>query len=173
MGGDVLEFFYTPSYYSAWPALVGLSIFQLVNGYRIQFSMLTDGINRPNLNLYINIGTAIGYLPVAILLGLRSGLIGVIIATVVTEFIRILLYIYYLGTDSLESSIVSQITPQVMAAIVMGGFIYLLQEGLQMSSKVGTLLLLIGGVAIYLLTLLLLDGGVRSIAQDRVVNRFM
>ncbi|WP_323675856.1 polysaccharide biosynthesis C-terminal domain-containing protein [Halorubellus sp. PRR65] len=168
IGDQVLKLFFTPSYLTAWSALIGLSIYQLAHSYRIQFSMLSDGIGRPNLNLYINTITTIAYLPVAVSLGLIYGLVGIIIATVTTESARIALYLRYLRTDSIEPAILAQIAPQVVAATLMGGLIYIIRNLVNATSNLGVVLLLIIGVTTYVLSLLLLDGGLRSLARNRV-----
>ncbi len=84
---------YGPDFRDGALALVGLGLFQVFNTYRKPFSSVIYGMDRPDLLLKVSTVTLLVNLPLAVVLGVEYGLIGVVVATVVSEAVRVLTYL--------------------------------------------------------------------------------
>lgn len=76
----------------AWPAVIGLALYQVLRVYKTPFESVLDGMNRPDLRFRVSLLTVIMHLPLVYTLGNRYGLLGVVGATVVAEAIRFIAY---------------------------------------------------------------------------------
>lgn len=88
----LLTALYPESYAAAWPALVGLALFQIPNSYRKVFRNLFDGLDRPEVNFQINLLTVVFFLPTAYFFVRRYALVGIIVATILAEVLRVVVY---------------------------------------------------------------------------------
>jgi O-antigen/teichoic acid export membrane protein len=76
----------------AWPALIGLALFQVFNAYKMPFEAVLDGMNRPDLRFRVSSLTVLIHLPLVYALGVTYGLLGVVAATIIAEAVRFLAY---------------------------------------------------------------------------------
>ena len=76
-------------------ALVGLSIFHVLDAYKKAFDAVLSGTDRPQLTFRTNLIVACVHVVVAVVLGSRYGLLGVIAATVAAEALRLTQYQLY------------------------------------------------------------------------------
>ena len=116
---DLMTIVYGPEFSEGAWALVGLAAFQLFNTFRQPFAMVINGIDRPDLQFRVKLAVVVIHAPLAILLGLEFGLLGVIAATIFTEIVRVGLYLiagYYLFD---EVVVTRQISLQLFSGIVM------------------------------------------------------
>ena len=75
-------------------ALVLLAVFQLFNTYRMPFDNVVDGMDRPDIRFRVSLFTLAINAPLAVLLGLEFGLLGVVVATIVAEAARTITYLF-------------------------------------------------------------------------------
>lgn len=87
LAGPIVVTIYSSQYAAAAPFLVGLALFRLLRTQRAILKSTLDGLDRPDLNLRI----ALFVFPFNLVLGLALlfaiGPIGVVVATVVSEFV--------------------------------------------------------------------------------------
>lgn len=79
---------YGSEYVDAGSLLVGLAIYRLLRTQRGPLSRTLEGINRPNLNMKISAVALAVNIVCGIMLVLEMGVIGVVIATVITELLQ-------------------------------------------------------------------------------------
>jgi O-antigen/teichoic acid export membrane protein len=108
----------------AWTALVGLTLFQLLNGYATPLESIVSGIDQVKSQFGISTLILIIHTPLAILLGLRFELIGVVGATIFGEVVRLTAYQYL--SKRLLNTVVSPrpIATQLFAGSVMAVTVY-------------------------------------------------
>jgi O-antigen/teichoic acid export membrane protein len=111
---------YGPAYVDAWPALVGLACFQVFNVYGRPFEAAFAGSDRPRLVFRINLLVLTVHLPLAVLLGIWAGLIGVVGATVAAEAVRLVVYQYLTVREIGGGPVVPRpVVSQAAAGVVM------------------------------------------------------
>ena len=81
-----------PEFAAAGAALIGMALFQIGNVYAKPFESAFPGINKPGVVFRVNLLILVVHLPLAAVLGIEYGLIGVVGATVTAEGIRIAVY---------------------------------------------------------------------------------
>jgi len=169
VGQELLTVTYGPAYEEAWPVLIGLGLFQVVNTYRIPFARFFDGIDRPRLNTKVNVITIIIHLVLAIYLGMDFGLIGIVIATIIAETLRVSLYLFISYRKYSHVFINEMVIHQVFSGVAMFFVLNAIKRRLQLD-----LLLLItfilGGGVIYFTLLVLSNDEVRRSSRE-VVNK--
>ena len=163
IGQELLVVTYGQTYADAWPALIGLGLFQMVNTYRIPFARFFDGIDRPYLNTGVNTVTIFAHLLLAIYLGVEYGLIGIVAATVVAEVIRVVLYILVYSRIYSGMFINQTVGHQFVSGIIMVIIIYIIGESGYLEMKLPTVVsLILAGAVIYASTLYAFNGVVKK-----------
>jgi O-antigen/teichoic acid export membrane protein len=81
-----------PEFAAAGAALIGMALFQIGNVYAKPFESAFPGIDKPGVVFRVNLLILVVHLPLAAVLGIEYGLIGVVGATVTAEGIRIVVY---------------------------------------------------------------------------------
>jgi O-antigen/teichoic acid export membrane protein len=162
---------YGPSATAGATALMGLALFQLFNSFRIPFDNVVDGIDRPELRLFISALTVAVNVPGAVYLGVRFGLEGVVLATILAEAVRVLAFqaVSYrlFGEFVLPRPLVEQ--------VASGGVMYLVVEFVRSSGLVITgwpwlvAVLAIGG-ATYFLVLTLISPHFKLTVQNTLAQ---
>lgn len=115
---------YGPPYRQAAPMLVGLALYQVLRSQVFVWSSTLSGIDRPDLGLRIGVGVLVFNVVLGIALIYEIGAIGVVIATVVAEFLRYVLLVYVVGTqigsiDYVPRPLVEQFVAGVMMFVVV------------------------------------------------------
>ncbi|SEO82078.1 Membrane protein involved in the export of O-antigen and teichoic acid [Halogranum amylolyticum] len=143
------------SFRGAAPALVGLTLYQLFNVYRLPFEATLEGTDRPAVVFRVNVGTVLVHLPLAIVLGLEYQLVGVIASTVVAEALRLVAYQYVARTDYGGVVVTRPIADQLAAGVLMCLVVFGVERTLLPVTGWPLLLVDVGlGAAVYFLTLL-------------------
>jgi O-antigen/teichoic acid export membrane protein len=76
----------------AWPAVVGLALFQVFNVYGKPFGSVLNGMDRPDIQFRVSLLTVAVHLPLVVAFVHWYGLIGVVVATVIAEAVRLATY---------------------------------------------------------------------------------
>lgn len=101
--------------------LVGMALFGVSNTYRQPFEAVISGTDRPGVVFRVNLAVTILYLPFAVGLGFRYGLLGVVAGTVIAEAGRIVLY-QWIAARSLGGTVFPRpARHQFLAGAVMFG----------------------------------------------------
>lgn len=112
----------------AWAALIGLALFQVLNGYAAPFESIVSAIDQVRYQFGISTLILFIHAPLAILLGLRYGLIGVVGATIFGEIVRLTAY-QYLSKRLLNTTVAPRpIATQLLAGAVMATVVYVTVE---------------------------------------------
>lgn len=166
-----------PEYRPGWIALVGLALFQLFNTYRLPFDQVVDGMNRPDIRFRVSLFTLAVDLPLAIVLGLKYGLAGVVAASVVSEALRVALYqlVAYRLFDQLL--LPRPLFEQFAAGAVMFAVIYPLSKAIAIADVVALSGVVGAGAVIYFAVLLLVSSHfrltLRNVLDDLGVMRVL
>lgn len=153
----------------AW-ALVGLAAFQLFNTYCDPFSSVINGIDRPDIEFKIKFLILLVHAPLAVLLGMEFGLLGVIAATVFSEVVRVGLYLAagYLLFD--EIFVVRLVGVQFAGGVIMYAAVVFLKQSISITGW-ATLLAVVGaGALVYFVILFALSPHVRYTSKHIVKN---
>ena len=138
---------YGPEYRAGWAALIGLALFQLFNTYRLPFDKVVSGMNRPDLRFRVSAFTLVINVPLAVALGLKYGLLGVIGATIVSEAVRVGTYLAVAHRLFDQVMLPRPLFEQFGAGAVMFGLVSALSETVAITGWV-TLVGVIGAGAV-------------------------
>lgn len=119
MPREIIVTLLSASFKGAEPALIGMTLYQVFNVYRLPFEATIEGTDRPDLVFRVNVATLVVHLPLAVVLGLRYDLVGVIAATVVAEATRVAAYQYVAHSEYGGVVITRPIADQFAAGAVM------------------------------------------------------
>jgi O-antigen/teichoic acid export membrane protein len=150
---SLMRIVYGPDFVAGAQALVGLAAFQLFNSFKNPFSSVIDGIDRPKINFRVKLGIVLIHAPLAILLGLEYGLMGVIAATIISEAIRVILYLFTAYSLFGEVPVTWPVAKQFVSGLIMFGVVSLVNRRIPATDWVGLLLIVTFGAVIYFLTL--------------------
>jgi O-antigen/teichoic acid export membrane protein len=136
-------------------ALVGMTLFQLFKVYGSPLGTVTRATDRPRLSFRVGLGILAFHLPLAVALGHRFGLLGVIASTVVAEFVRF--SVYQIIAHRLFGGVVltRPMLDQAAAGAIMFGVVELFTRNFVTITGWVCLLIVVGvGAATYFLALL-------------------
>jgi len=112
-------------------ALVLLAVFQLFNTYRLPFDNVVDGMDRPEVRFRVSLFTLAVNAPLAILLGMEFGLVGVVVATIIAEAVRTVSYLYVAYQLFDRLMLPRTLLEQFGAGAVMFGVVYALNDAIR------------------------------------------
>ncbi|WP_132058340.1 oligosaccharide flippase family protein [Halorussus amylolyticus] len=127
---------YGEEFRAGWVALVGLALFQLFNTYRLPFDNVVSGMNRPDLRFRVSVFTLAINAPLAILLGLEYGLVGVVVATVIAETVRVVTYLLIARRLFDDVLLPRPLFEQFAAGAVMFGVVYGASEAVAITDAI-------------------------------------
>ncbi|OYR38956.1 hypothetical protein DJ82_10990 [Halorubrum sp. Ib24] len=139
---------------AAGGALVGMAVFQVCNVYASPLQSVFEGMDRPDVIFRVNAVVTVAHLPMAVGLGYEFGLLGVVVATIVAEALRLVVLQYLVYTEFGRLAVTRPMFEQVASALVM----FLTLEAALTTVAVRSWLLLLAlvgtGAAVYFGTLL-------------------
>lgn len=160
---------YGPAFSGAGLVLIGLALFQVGNAYRSPLQAVTEGVDRPDAIFRINLLVVAGHLPVAYVLGVRHGLVGIVAATVLAEVGRFVLYQLLIraqhGTVVLPRPVFEQLTSGALMFLVVWGLatrVVTIRSWLWLSLVIGV------GAGVYFLVLFAMSDHFRATARRTV-----
>lgn len=116
---ELMRTIYGPAAVAGSTALVGLALFQVFNTLALPFDKVIQGIGRPDIQFGVAAATLLVNVPLAVFLGERYGLDGVVAATVVAESLRLVGY-QFVGYWQFDSVIITRpVLEQVASGLVM------------------------------------------------------
>lgn len=151
--------------------LVGIALMQVLTAYQKPFSSAIGGVDRPDIIFRVSLLVTGIYVPIAVGLGQRYGLLGVVAGTVIAETVRLVVY-QYMAVKLFDGAVFPKpVGHQLFAAGVMFGVI----EGFSRVTNpnrftVLSLLIGIGGV-VYFSSLLLVSQHFRATIR-RTLDEF-
>ncbi|WP_134670605.1 oligosaccharide flippase family protein [Halorussus marinus] len=158
-----------------WTALVGLAVFQVFNTYRLPFDNVISGMNRPDLRFRVSLFTLAVNAPLAIVLGFEYGLIGVVIATIIAEVIRVLTYLGIAYRLFGQLMLPWQLVEQTSAGLVMFGVVVALSEAVAITGWVSLVAVVGAGAVTYFAVLVVVSSHfrvtVRNVLADLGITR--
>jgi O-antigen/teichoic acid export membrane protein len=160
-----------PEFEPAWTALVGLTLFKLLHVYRLPFEAAAEGSDNPDLIFRTNALVFVAYAPVAVLLGIEYGLLGVIAGSVFGELARLGVYQYVSHRQFGGVVLPRPILGQVVSGVVMFAVVSALVPGVvTITSWMWLAAVVFGGAATYFATLLALSGHFRHTTHSTLVD---
>jgi O-antigen/teichoic acid export membrane protein len=161
---DALLRFFDQSY-AEGPALAitGMALFQVFNTYRLPFEAVLEGTDRPRTIFRVNVLVLVVHLPLAVALGWRFGLLGVVAATIVAEAMRVVVYQYIAHTAYGGIVLTRPMGEQVLAGVAMLGVVVGLREYVVSIQSLLWLVVVVGtGAAVYFAFLLAVSAHFRD-----------
>jgi O-antigen/teichoic acid export membrane protein len=162
-GDIVLTYLLREDFVAAWPAVIGLAVFQVFNSYRLPFDAVVAGIDRPELQFRVNLLTAVIHIPMAVILTYVYGFLGVVVATIVAECLRVVVYQYVAYRIFGRPVVTRPIAAQIGSAVAM----FVGVKGLSVALAPVTGLVEVGaligsGVVLYFAVLFVVSGHFRE-----------
>lgn len=141
---------YGPDYAQAANLLIGLALFRLFETQVSPLAQAINGLDRPDINVRVS-GLALGVnIVLGIVLTLRMGPIGVVIATVVAEGIRYVSLATILRRQIPELDLLPRtLLEQLLAAVIMAGIVYTASRYVEVQSWLHLGVLLLTGATVY------------------------
>ncbi|WP_158854450.1 oligosaccharide flippase family protein [Halorhabdus sp. CUG00001] len=166
MPEELMTIAFGPEFGAGATALVLLALFQLFNTYKQPFGMVLLGIDRPEINFRVKFLVLVIHLPLAVLLGLEFGLIGVIAATIVSEAFRVALYLviaYWLFDEVLVTRPLGE---QLLSGGIMFGVVYWLSTQVDIVGWPSLLVVVGSGAVVYFGMLFIVSPHFRGTADN-------
>ncbi|PSP54483.1 polysaccharide biosynthesis protein [Halobacteriales archaeon QS_1_67_19] len=138
-----------PEYRPGWTALIGLAVFQLFNTYRLPFDQVVSGMDRPDLRFRVSLLTLTFNLPLAAVLGLEFGLVGVVAATVIAEAVRVGAYLLLAYRIFEDVMLPRPLFEQIVSGAVMFGVVSGLAETIPITDWMALLPVIGAGAVTY------------------------
>lgn len=170
MPRELLTTVYGPEFADGALALVGLAAFQLFNTFRVPFAMVINGIDRPDLQFRVKLLILLVHAPLAVLLGLEYGLLGVIAATLFAEAVRVGLYLAVAYSLFGELILPWQVVEQFLSGVVMFGVVYWLVDLVPVTGWTRLLGIVGMGAIVYFSTLSVVSSHFRSTVRHTLTN---
>lgn len=149
MPSELMGTVFGAEFFSAGPALVGLTAYRVIEAYKMPFEAAFEGTNRPHIIFKMNTAILVVHIPLAFVLGRSYGLLGVVAATVLTEAARLSGYQYLAYAEMGAVVFARPIAEQFAAAVVMFGGIELLRAFVSITGW-PTLVVVVGfGATVY------------------------
>lgn len=151
--------------------LVGMALFGVSNTYRQPFEAVISGTDRPGVVFRVNFAVTILYLPFAVGLGLRYGLLGVVAGTVIAEAGRIAMY-QWIAARSLGGTVFPRpVRHQFLAGVVMFGAVEAVSRWLVTPDRWPVLLAVIClGAVVYFAALTAISSHFRDTVRFTIEN---
>lgn len=164
---ELMGTIFGPSATAGAGALIGLSLLKIFRSFSQPLGSVTFGLDRFDLRTKITYVIIIVKIPLAILLTIEYGLIGVVVAAVVAELLKLLLSlaitIHLIGFPGIPREVIEQL----FAAVLMFGAIevVLASTAIRITSVYLLLLVVGGGAAVYFLALIAVSRKFRNTTQ--------
>lgn len=136
---------YGPEYADAAPLLVGLAAFRVFQTQRLALGQTIQGIDRPDLNVKIGAATLLLNVVLGVVLTLRIGAVGVVIATVVAEVVSYAAIGVVVRREIPEVDLVPR---TVVEQLIAGGIMAVVVVGLREVVPIASWLHLLGVVSV-------------------------
>jgi O-antigen/teichoic acid export membrane protein len=167
---QLMRVVYGPDFVAGAEALIGLAAFQLFNSFKNPFSSVIDGIDRPKINFRVKLSIVLIHAPLAIILGLEYGLMGVIVATIISEAIRVILYLFTAYSLFGEIPVTRPVAKQFVSGVVMFGIVSLIVRNVSVTGWVELLSIVGAGATVYFLTLIGVSPHFRQTAKSALLS---
>lgn len=167
---QLMRVVYGPDFVAGAQALIGLAAFQLFNSFKNPFSSVIDGIDRPKINFRVKLSIVLIHAPLAILMGLEYGLMGVIAATIVSEAIRVVLYLFTAYSVFGEIPVTWPVAKQFGSGLVMFGIVSLIVRNVSVTGWVELLSIVGAGATVYFVTLIGVSPHFRQTAKSALLS---
>ena len=175
MPNDLLVTVFGPQYSGVGTVLVGLAFFRALNMQSGQLSSTVAGLDRPAINTRIGLVVLVLNIGLGYVLLLKYGIIGVVVATIVSEIVKYITLAYVVKQYLPE---VPLLTRPLRHQLLSGGIMFVIVDRLHAFTGVswwGELLFLVGiGGAVYFVALAAISepfrttvNGILTDARDR------
>lgn len=167
---------YGADFASAAPLLVGLALFRVVEAQGQPLRAVIDGVNAPEINTWISLGTVIFNLALGYGLAVQIGAIGVVIATVLAETVRYLATAITVRRRIPDVRLLPRpLVDQIVSGLAMYITVVLAHRSIPVRSWVDLLVLLGIGAFTYFIVLIAVSPSfrvtARGIAEDAMKER--
>ncbi|NHN58910.1 oligosaccharide flippase family protein [Halorussus sp. JP-T4] len=144
-------------YRAAAPLLVGLAAYQILQTQSSQISSVLEGLDRPDLRMYIVAVTLVTNVVLGVILVRNLGTAGIVVATIIAEALKFS-WMTYLARQHVKYEIFpTPVRYQFVAAIGMFVIVELLHRWWGVRSWFDLLAIVGAGAAIYAVVLILLS----------------
>lgn len=167
---ELMTVAYGPAFADGAWALVGLALFQVFNTFCDPFADVINGIDRPDVQFRVKFVILLVHAPLAVLLGLEYGLLGVIVATIVSEVVRAGLYLTAGHVLFGEVILTRPLGEQVVSGVVMFGAVSWLSGVVSITGWLSLLAVVGAGAIVYFSVLFAVSSHFRRTLERTVVD---
>lgn len=116
----IMDLFYGPEYREASTLLVGIAAYRVLESQTMPLHSGLDGLDLPQLNAYLSVGTIVLNITLGVLLIDHIGMVGIVIATFIAKGLDYLTLLYFLNTRFSQFVGVSRsLAIQIIASVAM------------------------------------------------------
>ncbi len=160
---------YGPDYRNAAILLVGLALYRVVRTQSGPLFQALNGLDRPDVAMRLSAVAVVVNLVLGVLLTLRFGVIGVVLATIVAESLMYLGALRFLRGELVGIEPISRpMVAQVGASVAMFVVVSVVHRSLSVGSWSDLLTLVSLGGTVYVGILLVVSSGVRRTLEEAV-----
>jgi O-antigen/teichoic acid export membrane protein len=165
--GDIVVTLYGSEYSRGSVFLVWVMAYQLIRSFSSPMLRTLQGLDRPDLNLWIGLGVLTVNVALGVALLSVVGPVGVVLATVVSELLRYAVATYIVKRTVEGVAVLPRMVgEQVAAGTVMFVVVVLLNGSLPVRSWIDLVALVGAGAAVYGVSLLGISKGHRTMARN-------
>lgn len=125
LADEVVVTLYGPEYRAAAVLLIGLCLYRVVRSQSQPLAKVVDGLDRPDFTMWLSLVTLAFNVALGVVLVLRMGAIGVVVATVAAEFLRYVALLAWLRTHLPRRALAPRaVFHQWFAALAMGAVVW-------------------------------------------------
>lgn len=158
---------YGPAYASASSMLIGLAAFHVIRTQTVPLSSALRGLDRPDIDMKIGAITLTFNILVGIALAHKMGGLGIVIATVLSETIRMISLHYVLKAELPDVTLISDsLTHQLLGGVSMFLVIDLLDKYIAITDWFVLAPLVATGAIIYAVVLYMLDDAIQNAVTE-------
>ena len=162
MPEDIVTTIFGDQYVVAGQLLVALAAYKFFETQTDQLLGAISGFDRPELRFYISLGVLVTNLPLGIVLGLNFGVIGVVVATLITAILRWFVALYLTYNLIVFNFFPKPLQKQFLCGVVMLAIVDPIHSGYGVAWW-GDLVALVGiGAAVYWGVLLSISSQLRA-----------
>jgi O-antigen/teichoic acid export membrane protein len=150
IGGPVVGAIYGSKFIPAGEYIAGLALYRVFSSQKQVLASVINGLDRPDLNLYISTATAVINISLGLALLFIIGPLGVVIATVVTDALSYGVRFYVVHSLVPSCTLVTRpLIHQLVGGVLMGASVFLLWQYLSTMGWIAVILSVMLGVIIY------------------------
>lgn len=163
IGGPLIATIYGSQFAPAGEFIAGLAVYQVFSSQKRILGSVIDGLDRPDLNLYVSTAMTVLNITLGVGLLLAVGPIGIVIATVISEGLAYTARLLVVRSLAPSCRLVPKpLIHQLVGGTFMGVIVFALWESLSPTGWIAVLTFVLGGAVLYVGTIFFISKHFRA-----------